>query len=88
MRSMKAYLILAATLSVSPSVAFSPTHHSIVSLVRLSMTDGPAGSFFNRVPDRDDDDDDDDMAEEPKTPLSPDFDMQLSATIVGQTTTT
>lgn len=55
------------------------------------MTDGPAGSFFNEVPDKDDDDNNDDdennnLADEPKTPLSPDFEARFSATIVTQTT--
>lgn len=78
------YLRLAITI-VNCSAAFSfCTRRSTTSLIRLTMTDGPAGSFFNQVPNRDDDDDDDDEVETPSTPLSPDFDKRMAA-LVGQT---
>jgi putative lipoic acid-binding regulatory protein len=45
------------------------------SLIQLSMTSGPAGSYFNQVPEKDDNDDDDDNGDEaiPNTPLAPNF---------------
>lgn len=75
---MKIYLTLAATVGVS--AAFSPVSPQHVSSVRLAMAEGPAGSFFNQVPD---DDDDDDEKEVPKTPLPPSFDKP-TASLVGQ----